>query len=169
MNDVDLNAPDKSARRASLVERLVALGPLAEGISHELHNPLNGALLQLAVLQRRIEEPDCQPATLKPVAERVEQALRRLESLLSDLVSFAPSLVEQTPPEAGDRGPAVATLVRATTDATGLRVVLDLVLELPPAGGRLKLLLSNLWPGLLDATTVDGNLVLGAPQPELPP
>ncbi len=103
MNDVDLNAADETAGRASLVERLAALGPLAEGISHELHNPLNGALLQLAVLQQRVEQPGCRPATLKPVAKRVEQALRRLERLLNELVCFARSQAERAPPAGASR------------------------------------------------------------------
>jgi signal transduction histidine kinase len=88
MGDVDLNAGDETHRRALLIERLVAAGTLAEGLSHEVHNPLNCALLQLAVLQRRLEQPGCQPASLEPVAKLVERALRRLELALNDFVSF---------------------------------------------------------------------------------
>jgi signal transduction histidine kinase len=88
MNDADVNAANEPVRRALLTERMAAVGTLAEALSHELYNPLNCALLQLAVLQRRLAQPDCQPASLQPVAELVEQALRRLELLFNDLLSL---------------------------------------------------------------------------------
>ena len=88
MSDADVETSDQTLRRALLIERLAAVGTLSEGLAHEVHNPLNCALLQLAVLQRRLEQPDCQAATVQPVAELVEQALRRLELLFNDLISF---------------------------------------------------------------------------------
>jgi signal transduction histidine kinase len=88
MNDVAGDASDETHRRTLLTTRVAAAPTLAEGLSHEVHNPLNCALLQLAVLQRRLEQPGCRPETLQPVAELVEQALRRLELLLNDLLSF---------------------------------------------------------------------------------
>src|SRR6185436_18290504 len=157
-------------RRALLTERLAAGGSLAEGLSHEVHNPLNCALLQLAVLQRRLEQPDCQPATLQPVAALVEQALRRLELLFNDFVSLVqPRAWRRVPLSVGDRCPAVVTLSRADTDGTGIRVAVDLVLEVPPVDGRLSRLLEDLWPGLLDAGSGDEKLVLWARQPGPPP
>jgi signal transduction histidine kinase len=167
MSDVDVNAADETLRRALLTERMAAVGTLAEGLSHELHNPLNCALLQLAVLQRRLEQPDCQPASLQPVAELVEQALRRLELLFNDFVSILqPRSGEAVPLAGGDRCPGVVTLVRADADATGMRVWLDLLLELPPVDGRMSLLLANLWPGFMKATSGDTKVVLGPDQPD---
>src|SRR3954468_13710624 len=94
--EVDLEAG--ALRRASLAERLAAAASLADGLAHEIHNPLNCALLQLAVLKRRLELPDCQPAAVQPVAELVEQALRRLELLFNDFVSFSqPRALERAP------------------------------------------------------------------------
>ena len=87
MSDAEANGDQQALRRALLIQRLAAVGSLADGLAHEVHNPLNCALLQLAVLQRRLEQPDCQPASLQPVAESVEHALRRLEVLLRDFVS----------------------------------------------------------------------------------
>jgi signal transduction histidine kinase len=86
MSAADVDTSDQSLRRALLIERLAAVGTLSEGLAHELHNPLNCALLQLAVLQRRLEQPDCRAATVQPVVELVEQALRRLELLFNDLI-----------------------------------------------------------------------------------
>jgi signal transduction histidine kinase len=83
-----VNAGEETLRRALLAERLAAVSTLAEELAHEVHNPLNCALLQLAVLQRRLAQPDCRPATLQPVAELVEQSLRRLEVLFNDFVAL---------------------------------------------------------------------------------
>jgi signal transduction histidine kinase len=103
MNHAAGDASDETHRRTLLTERVAAAPTLAEGLSHEVHNPLNCALLQLAVLQRRLEQPDCRPESLQPVAELVEQALRRLELLLNDLLSFVrPRADGGAPLPAGD-------------------------------------------------------------------
>jgi len=78
----------ETLRRALLAQRLAAVATLAEELAHEVHNPLNCALLQLAVLQRRLLQPDCQPAELRPVADVVEQSLRRLEALFNDFMAL---------------------------------------------------------------------------------
>jgi signal transduction histidine kinase len=90
MSDADGSADQQTIRQSLLIQRMAAVGSLAEGLAHEVHNPLNCALLQLAVLQRRLEQPDCEPSTLQPVARLVEQALRRLELLFNDFVSLQP-------------------------------------------------------------------------------
>src|SRR4051812_24873528 len=129
MNNSDVTA-EQTLRRALLTERLAAVGTLADGLAHEVHNPLNGALLQLAVLQRRLEQPDCGPASLQPVAGLVEEALRRLELLFNDLVSLLqPRSPERAPVAVGDRFPAVVTLLRAHSQAGKMRVALDVALE----------------------------------------
>src|SRR5947209_9250953 len=56
--------------RKLLVERIAGVGTLAEGLAHEVKNPLNGALLQLALLRRRLGQPDCDPASLEPRRDR---------------------------------------------------------------------------------------------------
>jgi signal transduction histidine kinase len=99
MSDAEVNADEDVLRRSLLTQRLAGVGSLAEGLAHELHNPLNCALLQLAVLQRRLEQPGCQPATLQPVAGLVEQALRRLELLFNDFLSLAVTSPAQRRPD----------------------------------------------------------------------
>src|SRR5436853_67997 len=62
MSDSEVSPEEERVRRVLLSQRLAAVGSLAEGLAHELNNPLNCALLQLAVLKRRLELPECQPA-----------------------------------------------------------------------------------------------------------
>jgi signal transduction histidine kinase len=69
---------EETLRRALLAQRLAAVSTLAEELAHEVHNPLNCALLQLAVLERRLTQPDCRPAALQPVAQLVEDARKSL-------------------------------------------------------------------------------------------
>jgi signal transduction histidine kinase len=88
MNGADLNADQQTVRRALLAERLAAVATLAEELAHEVHNPLNCALLQLAVLQRRLVQPNCEAAALRPVADLVERSLRRLEVLFNDFMAL---------------------------------------------------------------------------------
>jgi signal transduction histidine kinase len=83
MSYTDVNSGEEETRRqALLAERLAAAATLAD----EVQTPLDCALLQLAVLQRRLEQPDSQPAALRPQAELVEQTLRRLEVLINRLL-----------------------------------------------------------------------------------
>jgi signal transduction histidine kinase len=80
------DADAERLRRSLLVERLVEAGSLADGLAHEVRNPFNVVRLQLAVLQRRLEQPDCQPASLQPVLDLVDAALSRLEVLFDDFI-----------------------------------------------------------------------------------
>jgi signal transduction histidine kinase len=143
MSDGDVSPEQERLRRALLAERLAAVGSLADGLAHEIHNPLNCALLQLAVLQRRLELPDCQPPTLQPVTQLIEQALRRLELLFNDF----------------------ASLVRADGDQVGIQVPLDL----PPIERGLPSLLAQLWPSSTEMSSDAGTEALPVRPREPPP
>lgn len=119
----DADADPETLRRSLLVERLAAGGSLAEGLAHEVRNPFNVARLQLAVLQRRLEQPDCSPATLQPVTELMDASLRRLEVLFDDLLSLLqPRPVPGAVLGAGDRWPGIMTLVRTEEGRLILKV-----------------------------------------------
>jgi signal transduction histidine kinase len=110
------NADEEKHRRVLLAERLTGTATtLAEALAHEVHNPLNCALLQLAVLQRRLEQPDCQAGDVQPVAEVVEQSLRRLEIVFNDFVFL---LQPSSHPPGGGPPPGLAEVIGAALAAS---------------------------------------------------
>lgn len=67
-------------------ERATALANLGAGLAHELRNPLNGAVLQLALAQRRLARAE------QPVPGEIAAAARELHraaALLEDFLVFA--------------------------------------------------------------------------------
>ena len=59
------------ARKAQMAEKLAAVGTMTAGLSHEIRNPLNAAVLQLTVLERRLqklpaERPGAAPRAAHP-------------------------------------------------------------------------------------------------------
>src|SRR5215203_1680310 len=76
-------------RRILQAERLAAATTLVAGLAHEFRNPLNSATLQLEVLQTRLERGQTDAASLLPVLSSVRHEMRRLGTLVSELLSFA--------------------------------------------------------------------------------
>ncbi|MCL2011410.1 MAG: response regulator [Cystobacterineae bacterium] len=87
------------AKRAQTAEKLAAVGTLTAGLSHEIRNPLNGAALQLAVLERRIQKlPKGKRAALHEPLLLVKDEIRRLERILDGFMQFArPNNLEKQP------------------------------------------------------------------------
>lgn len=86
---VDVTHEREALVRARELERSVALGNLMSGLTHELRNPLNGALLQLALADRSLDRGD---ETVAPAIEAIAQAcaeVRRISNLLDDFLVFA--------------------------------------------------------------------------------
>lgn len=87
---IDVTDEREALVRAREVERVVALGNMVSGLTHELRNPLNGALLQLAVAERTLARHD--DAWAKPAAAAIAQAageVRRVAGILDDFLVFA--------------------------------------------------------------------------------
>jgi signal transduction histidine kinase len=86
---IDITHEREALVRAREAERVIALGNLLSGLTHELRNPLNGALLQLALADRNLARRHDE--TLEPTAMAVLQAtseVRRISTLLDDFMVF---------------------------------------------------------------------------------
>lgn len=87
---IDVTEEREAIVRARELERMVTLGNLVSGLTHELRNPLNGALLQLALADRTLARHH--EEWIAPAASAVTQAIgeiRRISSILDDFLVFA--------------------------------------------------------------------------------
>ncbi len=78
-------------RRTRLAEKLAAVGTFSAGLAHEIRNPLNGATLQLQLLEHRLaklDEPEAAAAVAEPLG-LVRAELDRLSRLVADFLAFA--------------------------------------------------------------------------------
>ncbi len=72
---VDITEEREALVRARELERIVALGNLVSELTHELRNPINGALLQLTVADRALARQ--RDESTQRVADAVAQATAR--------------------------------------------------------------------------------------------
>lgn len=152
------------AERVLIAEKLATAGALSAGLSHEIRNPLNSTVLQLALLERRVRRipSDFQPELLDPIAA-VRQEIERLSRLLDDFLEFArPREVNPTQVDLAEVASSVQTLLKPQALEAGLRLecqgssahrilgesdrlrqaVLNLVLnaiQATPAGGTVRI------------------------------
>lgn len=86
---IDITLEREALVRARELERMVALGNLVSGLTHQLRNPLNGALLQLALADRSLTRRN--DDTVAPALTAIAQAsteIRRISTLLDDFLLF---------------------------------------------------------------------------------
>jgi len=84
---IDITEEREAMARSRELDRMVALGNLVSGLTHELRNPLNGALLQLAVAERH----EARSKAASPTAQAITKAtaeIRRISTLLDDFLVF---------------------------------------------------------------------------------
>jgi signal transduction histidine kinase len=96
----------RSEARLQRAEALAQLGALSAAVAHELRNPLAGISGALQVIRRSLPETDSR----RDIMEKVEQQVRRLDALVTDLLAFA------RPPEARSVPVALHEAARAVTD-----------------------------------------------------
>lgn len=109
------------ANEARLVraESLAHLGALSAAVAHELRNPLAGISGAIQVISRSMPADDRR----KPVMEKVEAQVRRLDDLVTDLLDFArPVAPKSVRVDLGEALRAVADVVAREHPALTLEV-----------------------------------------------
>jgi two-component system, NtrC family, sensor kinase len=147
-------------------ERLAAVGAVAAKLAHEIGNPINGMLLNLQLLSRRIDAR--QPhERLAVLVARVEGEVQRMARLLEEFRGMSRRqvfLLEPTVPRALLED--LAADHRAEYEARGVRLVLRCEPDLPPVRvDRCKMVqvLLNLGKNAVEAMRPrGGTLTLGA-------
>jgi signal transduction histidine kinase len=155
------------SRRAQVAEKLAAVGTMTAGLSHEIRNPLNGATLQLAVLERRVHKlPEGEQGPLLEPLLLVRDEIRRLEHLLQDFLQFArPQVLEPRPVSLAEISTAVSALLGGDAERRSVKLTADVPRDLPAVNGdpeRLRQVLMNLTLNALEATPANGAVHIAA-------
>jgi signal transduction histidine kinase len=143
-------------------ESLAQLGALSAAVAHELRNPLAGISGAVQVISRSLPADDRR----KPIMEKVEQQVRRLDALVTDLLDFArPTTARISPVRLDDVARAVVENVQR--DHPDARLVVEGASNVPADPNLVHQILLNLvlnavqaleGPGevrvLVDAATV---------------
>lgn len=152
--------------RSSRSERLTTFGQLAAGLSHEIRNPLNAALLQLTVLERRLHKvtaEDLRASLMEPMAV-VRDEIRRLDQVLKDFLKFArPRDIDSRPVDLRDVGRRVLDLLQTEAERAGVTIERELG-EVPAVLGEesaLQQVVMSLMLNALQVTPPGGKVRLG--------
>jgi PAS domain S-box-containing protein len=84
----DLTESRQVEERGRQAEELAVTGRLAAGLAHEIRNPLNGAQLHLALLERAIKKSASQQDMLE-ATQVVALEIKRLAELVTQFLEFA--------------------------------------------------------------------------------
>ena len=127
---IDLTHEREATVRARELERTVALGNLVSGLTHELRNPLNGALLQLTLAERTLGRS--RDEAVAPAVEAIAQAsaeIRRISTVLDDFLVFVRPL-----PVRLDRIEVSKVVARAVERAAAKAQAAGVVIAREPGG-----------------------------------
>jgi signal transduction histidine kinase len=166
MRQVRLHGEKRAlAHKAQMAEKLAAVGTMTAGLSHEIRNPLNAALLQLTVLERRVQRlgGELQAPLLEPLL-LVKDEIRRLDHILEDFLQFArPREFVPRPVELSQAVARVLDLLAGEAERRSIRLERELTGEpgstlVAGEEERLRQVLVNLTLNAIEATP-DGGLV----------
>jgi two-component system sensor histidine kinase HydH len=153
-------------KRAADAEALSTMGTLAMNLAHEVRNPLNGAVLQLHLLERDIGKLQIEPETHGALLKRTEivgAEIRRLNRLLTEFLDLArPRGIARVPVLLGPVVEEVLVLERDTAAGCGVSIERDFDGEGCTAMGdreKLKQVVLNLVVNALEAMKTGGTLI----------
>ena len=107
-------------------QKLASVGTLAAGLAHEIRNPLNGALLHVAFLERALKKTQTVGEMLEAV-QFVGHEITRLGTLVSQFLDFArPRPLQREEAESRKLCERVMTLVAQKAKDARVTVTLDL-------------------------------------------
>jgi signal transduction histidine kinase len=156
---LDSEAKLVERERQSQRDRVVAVQTLSAGFAHEIRNPINAALLQLELVQRRIKRESSDERLVEPI-ERASEELGRLTRLLEEFLAFA----RPAELDLGDYDLVglVGELVTRERNATGANI--EFVGDGPVVARvdavKLRQALQNLLSNALEAIGYDGHIVV---------
>lgn len=128
---IDVTQEREALVRTRELERAVALGNLMSGLTHELRNPLNGALLQLALAERTLARGT--DRFIAPAVAAIAQAsaeIRRISMVLDDFLVFV-----RPQPIQLQRTDVREIVARAIERAGPKSLAAGVVITLEPGGG----------------------------------
>lgn len=141
-------------------EKLVSLGQLTAGVSHEILNPLTVITMDL---HRMINDPDTPPEMANYFQGMKDQA-DRTTKIVRDLLHLARHRSpERSPLDFNETAKRTLSLVEHDLKLKNVTVELDLAEELPPVSAdydQLQQVVLNLLINARDATPDGGSLVL---------
>jgi PAS domain S-box-containing protein len=151
----DLTEARALEERTRQSEKLAAIGTLAAGLAHEIRNPLNGAQLHLAFLDRAIKKKANEQDMLE-ATRVVADEIKRLADLVTEFLDFArPKPLLLKPVSLFKLCEHALTLVSAQAEPAGVALTCELPsadIEFQADPDRLIQVLLNLLQNAVEAT-----------------
>jgi PAS domain S-box-containing protein len=155
----DLTEARAMEERTRQAEKLAAIGTLAAGLAHEIRNPLNGAQLHLAFLERAIKKQASDEDMLE-ATRVVADEIKRLADLVTEFLDFArPKPLHVKLVSLFKLCEHAMTLVAARAEPAGVTVVCELPstdIEFQADSDKLTQVLLNLLQNAVEATISSG-------------
>ncbi len=169
----DLRKLSRLGSQLSYSRKLAALGRLTSGVAHEIRNPLNALVVQVALLRQKLEQE--QEGGVRRHLDILEAEVKRLDRVVQGFLKFTrPEEIQLESVRLDQVVREVVDLMAARAEQGGIRLESHVGPDTPPVQGSAELLrqaLLNLTSNAFDAmprggilriraTVVEGSVVL---------